>query len=177
MTHPSDPTSPNSPTPPRRPGRARRGLRVALVASLMVNVLLIGVLAGGAMRFARYEPSVAAGPDLRSLWRALPDEVRNDLRAQSRGNGFTGDLGPRPTREDRYARASELNARILEMLRAESFDAQAFASLLGAERARNEVRLVAAQTAFAQRVAALTQEQRRDMADRLAEALQRRSHP
>lgn len=161
------------PNPPSAP-RSRRGLRVALVLSLMVNVLLIGVMAGGVMRFARFEPPISAQPDFRSLWRALPGEARNELRAMSREHRFPGEHGPRGSREDRRARAEAMNVRIMEMLRAEPFDRDAFAALLGGERDAMARRMEAAQTAFTDRVAALSHDERVEMAERLQSSWEHR---
>ncbi|MCL4675716.1 MAG: periplasmic heavy metal sensor [Pararhodobacter sp.] len=164
MTHPSDPTFPAPQT------RSRRGLRVALVMSLMVNVLLIGVLAGGMIRFARFDPPTVAELDMRTLWHALPDDARRDLRSLSRSQGFPGEHGSRPTREERRERAAQVNAQLLELLRTEPFDSEAFAAMLSAERTRHARSLTAAQAAFAARVAQLSRQQRLEMAERLAEA-------
>lgn len=162
MTH-------STPTPETKRPRSRRGLRVALVASLMVNVLVIGVMAGGMMRYTRSDPAPHMQPDFRSLWRALPDEARDDLRAQERARGVPGEPGNRPSREERRARIAVVNGQILEMLRSETFDGAAFAALLGTERETMAQRLDAAQTAFADRVATLTHAQRMEMAESLTE--------
>ena len=171
MTNTSNPTQTPPPTPPRaptpKPARSRRGLRIALVLSLMVNVLLIGVLAGGMMRVSHFVPSPHVQPDFRSLWRALPDEARDDLRAMARTGGFPDEPGGRPSREDRRARVAAVNTAIIEMLRRDTFDSEAFAALLGSERDHVAHRLDAAQAAFAARVNALTHEQRLEMAETL----------
>jgi len=156
-------TDPKVSTPsPRR----RRIVRVVLVVSLMTNLLLIGVLAGGVLRSGQFHP----GPpqtDMRSLWRALPDDVRNDLRALNQRQGFPGAQGPRLSHAERHARSLQMNARILDMLRAEDFDADAFAVLLGGERDRIAARLDAAQRAFAQAVAGMDSAQRMQMVTQL----------
>ena len=164
----SDPTP--TPTPRRKPGR---GLRVALVLSLMVNVLVIGVMIGGAMRATRMEGFVPGQPDMRALWRALPREARDDLRAAVRQQGLPGDHGPRPSRQERRAAAAEISARMLASLRSEPFDAEAFAATLAGESDERARRLNAAHAAFARQVSQLTPDQRRAMADRFEESIQR----
>ena len=157
-------TNTSNPTPNKRPARSRRGLRIALVLSLMVNVLLIGVLAGGMARYSRFAPDMMTRPDFRSLWHALPDEARRDLRTMTREHDGHSQ---HPSRDERQARAEAVNTQILDMLRTEAFDGAEFASLLGSERARSALRLDQAQTAFAVRVAGLTHAQRLEMAQTL----------
>ncbi len=67
----SDPTTE---TKPRRPGR---GLRLALIASMMLNVLVIGVLAGGFWHNAQVERMTSGAPDIRAVWRAMPATARD----------------------------------------------------------------------------------------------------
>lgn len=159
---------PQTPPPPRRPGR---GLRIALALSLTVNLLVVGVLAGGVMRMARLDPMVSGQPDMRALWRALPDEARDDLRQMARSQGFGGDHGPRPDRETRRARAAASNARMIEALRAEPFDPANFLAVLSSDRDDMASRLDAAHAALAERIAALTTAERQAMADHFAASL------
>lgn len=157
-------TNPNP--APRKPGR---GLRIALVASVMLNLLVLGVLAGGAMRAAHFDPQLPGQPDVRALWRALPSGARSELRAMGREQGFPGEHGPRPSREERNARAAAMNARILAALRAEPFDAEAFVTLMHGDRDALQRRLDAAHEAFAAEIAGLSPAERAAMAARLAE--------
>lgn len=163
----SEPVTNPTPGPRRKPGR---GLRIALVASLALNLLVLGVLAGGTMRMARLEPAamLPGQPDLRALWQALPGPARSDLRAMGRERGFPGEHAPRPSREERAARAAEMNARILAALQAEPFDAAVFVQLMDGDREALEQRREAAHEAFAAEVANLGPAERAAMADRLA---------
>lgn len=160
----SGPETQTPKTAPSAPGRARRGLRIALVASLMLNLLLVGMMAGGVMRYSRMVPPPEAEPDFRTLWRALPDPARRDLRTMAREHGFGGDHGPRLSRDERRARQAETNARIITLLRTDPFDAEAFAALLDGDRAAMARRLDAARSAFARRVADLSPAERQAMA-------------
>ena len=149
---------------------AGRGLRIALVLSLMLNLLVIGVLIGGVMRVARVEPMMATDqPDIRSLWRVLPDGARAELRSMARTRGF-GDGGPRPSRDERRARAAEATAALVAAFRAEPFDPEGFARLMTGDRAAHIRRVDAANAAFAAEVARLSPGDRQAMADRLANA-------
>lgn len=151
---------------PVAPAR-RRGLRIALIVSLMANLLLVGILAGGVMRYARFDPPVPGQPDYRALWHALPDRAQDELRALSRERGFPGDHASRPSREERRARFEAANARIIALLRAEPFDAEAFGAVLNGDREALERRLNAARRAFAEQVAHLSPAERQAMAARL----------
>ena len=148
--------------------RKRRILRVVLVLSLMINLLLIGVMAGGILRSGQFHPGPPQS-DFRSLWRALPDDVRDTLRSQARRDGRPGAEGPRLSHAERRARSRAIDAQILEMLRADEFDVAGFAALLGGERERIAARLDAAQQAFAQGVGGMDRAQRLQMATRLEE--------
>ncbi len=159
--------------PPSAPqtGKPRRGLRIALVLSLMVNLLVIGVLAGGVMRVTGHEAMMPGQPDIRALWRAMPDSVRDELRSMARGQGFAGEPGPRPSREDRRARAAEINARILAGLRTEPFDTEGFARLMEGDREAINRHIDAANAAIATALARLTPPERQAMAERLERRL------
>lgn len=147
-------------------GTSRRGLRIALVVSLMVNLLLIGVMIGGLMRVTHQRPPVV-DPDMRALWHALPSEARDRLRARMASGGPEG--GPeRPiSREERRALRMQENARILALLRAQPFDVDAFSAALDADHGAMRRRMDAARRAFAQQVGALTAAQRQEMATQL----------
>jgi hypothetical protein len=129
---------------PSRP-RTGRGVKLALVLSLALNLLIVGALAGGAMR-ARMQPDAAPRADLRAMWMALPDQTRADLRA-----GFSTARGDRQTDGDRaarHARRIEQNARLAAALRAEEFDSTAFVDLLRTETRQRESRIEAMQAAL-----------------------------
>lgn len=149
--------------PPKSP--RRRGLKIALILSLAVNLLLIGLLAGGAMRTARLDEVAGGRPDLRALWRALPDEARDHLRETARGSGSAGAYS-RPDREARRARAAMLNAALAEALRAEPFDLQGFASLLAGDRDEAARRIDAAHQVLAGQIGALSPADRAALAAR-----------
>lgn len=147
--------------------RKRRGLRIVLVLSLMLNVLMIGVLAGGAWRVARMDPGLSS-PDFRAIWRALPDHARDELRRNARRSGHEGPGMP-PTREERRARAAETGRALVDALRASPFDAAHFAELMGEDREAHARHLDAALVAFAAQVANLSAAEREAMAARLAD--------
>lgn len=153
---------------PRKSGRA---LRVALILSLMVNVLVIGTLAGGAWRMARLDPA-ATGPDIRALWRALPDDARGALRQVAREQGLHGEHGDRA---ERRAREGRVNGDLLAALRAEPFDPDTFSQILRADREGAVSRLDRAHAALAEQIARLTPEARAAMAARFESGLRDRN--
>lgn len=164
---------------PTKTHRAARGLRIALYVSLILNVLLMGVLVGGAFRNARIAELTPMRPDFRQLWRALPEPVQDDLRAHSREQGFHDggrDGDRRPSREERAARIEAMNARVLAILRAQPFDVDAFSAYLDGDREAAQARIEAARAAFAERVAQMSDAERAEMADRLERNIRRRDH-
>lgn len=148
----------------------RRGLRIALILSLAVNLMLIGVLVGGVIRYAHRPPTVAMQTDFRNLWRALPSDARTNLRETVRDPGFPSDRRPRPSREERRERVERMNADIIAALRADPFDGEVLAVLLDGERDAITRRMQAARAAFVAQVAALSSAERAEMARSLERA-------
>mgnify|MGYP002620424215 CR=1 FL=1 len=153
--------------------RMGRGWRIVLVVSLALNLLVVGIMAGGAFKHAR---SGAAGgaqtSELRALWWALPDAARRDLSGTMR-------YGPEPgqraqSREERRAEASARMAQMRAMLRNEPFDAPGFATLLEQDRQARAQRIDRAHEAFVARLAQMSAEERAAVAERLGERRPRR---
>jgi len=150
--------------------RRDRILRVVLVVSLALNLLVLGVMAGGVMKGVQTHRA-SHTPDMRALWLALPEEARRDARQAE---------GPRnpdrhaEQREERRARAAARQAEMLALLRAPTFDAQAFSTLLQTDHDERSARIAQAHEAFVARVGALDAAERAAMADRLQEGNGRR---
>jgi uncharacterized membrane protein len=157
-----------SPPPPAaerpRPGRA---LRWVLFVSLALNLVVAGVLVGGAIRGARGGPSTS-GADSAAIWHALPREARANLRDAARAEPDARDRGGRQTT------ATQANARLLALLRDPDFQPQAVADWLRSEQDRRASRAERLSQALVAEIARLTPPQRAEMADRLEERLQRR---
>jgi uncharacterized membrane protein len=157
------------PAPLRPTGRF---LRLALIASLALNLLFLGLIAGGAFMGPQRHGAPSAGPDLRALWRALPDESRAEMRAQ-----FRDDRGTQrhAEREAFRAEMAEREAEMLALLRAEAFDATAFLNLLDARRRMMDLRAEDAQSIFVSLLARLDVAERAAVADRYEARRERRA--
>jgi uncharacterized membrane protein len=164
-------TGSDSQTPPR----SGRGLRIALILSVALNLLFIGLVAGGAMSAGqRQSASWSTGPDPRALWRALPDDSREELRARFREQAGQE---PRPDRDERRARAAAQDAELLALLRAETFDAEAFAALLETRRDAMAARSATAQALLVERLDSLSAAERATVAERYESRRGRRFGP
>jgi len=146
-----------------RTKRRARVFRVVLVVSLALNLLVLGVMAGGLMKGAQMHRASHA-PDLRAMWLALPESARSDVR---QANGPRDREARAAQREERRARAAARQAELLALLRAPEFDAQAFSAMLMAEHLERSERIERAQQAFVARVSALDAAERALMAQRL----------
>ncbi|HUN51932.1 MAG TPA: periplasmic heavy metal sensor [Candidatus Sulfotelmatobacter sp.] len=114
------------------PQRNRRGARILLVASLAVNLLLIGFLVGHMLHPPWHE---RGGPlTIEHITGALPPEVRDAVRASLRDR--------RPQIAERMAAVRQARADVRAAIEAEPFDAQrlqtAFATLRDRSQAVQE---------------------------------------
>jgi|LauGreDrversion4_2_1035121.scaffolds.fasta_scaffold441346_2 uncharacterized membrane protein len=155
-----------TPQPDQPRSKPGRGLRIALAISLAFNLAVVGLVAGAMLR---------DGPGMRG--------------AMVRDLGF-GPFTEALSREDRRAmreslfeRAPEIReARRLQradveglvaLLRAEPFDAVAFAARMAEQQVRMERQLRLGQEVLQDRVAQMSPEERRGFADRLEAGLSR----
>ncbi len=158
-----DPGMPLAPTP--TPAAPRR-MKIALVASLALNLLFLGAI-GGAM--------LNGGPDRRGggprelgfgpFTEALPPADRAALaQAFFRESG-----GPREMRREMRERLEQM----VLALRTEPLDTAALQSAFDAMRERTGRQLDAGQRLLIERLEAMTPEERARFADRLAELAER----
>lgn len=158
------------------PARASgRGWRLALVVSLAVNLLLVGVIAGGALRIARAPAPQGPALEMRALWQALPDEARAALRAELRRErqpGAAADGGG--PRRDRALAGAEAGRVLVPLLRADPFDAEGFAEALEGLRGSRAEQAARAQAALVAQIAALPAAERAAIAERMEAAPPRR---
>ena len=154
----------------QKPARARSPVwvRILLTGSLALNLLIIGVVAGTLANRGGSERD--GSPRLRDaglgpVAAILSSDQRESLRGQLRQHA--GDL-----RKNRELMREDV-LKILAALRAEVFDAAAFAQTLEAQRSTMSGRIEIGHRALLEATTSATPEQRADMADRLEKALRR----
>lgn len=142
-----------------------RGVRLTLVISLALNLLVIGVLVGGALTGRRPDfgggPDFTLGPFARALDSADRLAIRNDLRKSLDEHGFA-----------RRDRSAALNA-FLAALRADPFDSAAVAAIFDGQRDQALAAMSAGQDVLLNRLEQMTPEARAAFADRLSQELTR----
>jgi len=147
----------------RNPPRMRPWLRILLGVSLALNLLVLGLALGAAIRFGgpdRGRPSTPLGV---LLFHELPRADRRALREEHLG-----------AREDRAAQRRADAAELDAALRAVPFDSARVAAFLVAQAARHRDLDRSMRAAWLRRVAQMTDAERAAYADRLAEAMERR---
>lgn len=145
-------------SPPDDPVRPRRWLRWLLIVSLACNLAVAGLVIGVAIKF-RDGPPRAFDLSIGPLARALDREDRKWMMAEL---ATAYELRPRSD-ADREAEALAL----AEVMRREPFDAAAFATAVTTMAGRAEDLQRAAQDVLVARIASMTPEERRALADRL----------
>ncbi len=161
-------TETNSPTERRAP----RWMTAVLVVSLALNLLIAGAFVGAALRHDRgWDHGRQPGEISRDLGRtpfvaALEPEDRRAI-----GRRLMRDAGP--LRENR-AELRERFDRLLDALRAETFDRATVEALLAEQRAAGARRLEIGEQAILDRLEEMPADARRAYADRLDRSLRRR---
>ena len=158
------------PQPDPRP-RAPRWMRWTLIASLAVNLAVVGVVAGTSLKRMSGEhrgPSVRA-LNLGAYTAALSTEDRRALR-----QAFRDEL---PSLREVRASQAEGQAAILSALRADPFDAAAVRDQLAAQQTRMAEGLALGQRLLMDRLEAMSAADRAAFADRLEERLSRPRRP
>ena len=161
-------SSPQIPAPPAPPPAAGAGpwMRRALIASLTVNLLVLGVVVGGAINVARHGPrQMIADITLGTFTEALSAEDREALRMAAEAEN----LGLREM--NRAAREDYL--RLIAAVRSEPWDAATAQAAIAAYGMRTHDRLEAGERLMLQRLSAMGPQGRREFADRLEETMRR----
>jgi len=141
---------------------ARDWIKYALVASLGVNVLVVGLMVGAVLRdgSGRGRPDRAAiSLGLRPYYRALDKAERRDLRQTIKDN-------PSEFRAKRGKFAKHLK-NLSIALKAEPFDLQAVANVLAAQADVVSVNIAFGQKILLERIVAMSPQQRALFAERL----------
>ncbi len=150
------------PTAPTPKTKAPVWIKIALTLSLVLNLGLVGMLAGLATRTMRDGSVVTAAIA------ALPDKDRSALRREAREN-FRALRG--------HAASADARKQLLATLTADEFDAAAFETALAAGRTHLAEMTERMQTRITARVAAMSVEERRAYAAELSDRLERRKPP
>lgn len=174
MSETSMPPGATSGTPPAA-ARNRHGLRIALGASLALNVAIIGLVLGAVLSHAPrpsrgHNPGEVHHHDSRILeigpyGRALSREDRRAILTALEPHRET-------LREDRQA-VREGFDRILDLLRSEHLDATALRSMLADQRSRAARASDLVADVLVAQVSAMSPAERAAFADRLEHALRR----
>ncbi|MXU63843.1 periplasmic heavy metal sensor [Oceanomicrobium pacificus] len=153
-----------TPPPPGNP-RWPLWLKLTLLGSLCLNMVLIGLLAGFALRgpMQRNAAIPPAADTLRLVVSAMPADARGALRRTIR----------RDLPDMRRARGGDPRDALVTVLTADPFDPAAMAALFDGQRARAESATAALHGALATRIAELSPEERAAMAERIANAPRR----
>lgn len=156
-----------TPLPKREKGRV---LKWAFGLSLALNLVFVGIFAGAAFRHAGDQRgwtrmSQKMGTSGAPFVRALSQEDRRGLRQELKKTA--GDL---PSRAERR----QLHLQMIKVLRAEPFDATKVALLFAEQTVAAERVSGRVQSAWLERVSAMSAQERVKVADRLEEMLERR---
>lgn len=149
------------PPPPAR-GREGRGLRIALVVSLALNLLIVAALASMVLTHGhvpRSGQTRTGTVDIGRFTAALTDADRRAIRQEYvlRADRLRGARG---------AAAAELQ-QLVSALRADPFDPAAIAAVMAEQRARLHAGMETGQALLLDRIAAMTPAERAAYADRL----------
>ncbi len=149
-----------TPQPDRPRSKPGRGLRIALAISLAFNLAVVGLVAGAMLRDGpgmrgAMVRDLGFGPFTEALSREDRQAMRDSLFERA------PDI-----REARRVQRADLEG-LVALLRAEPFDAVAFAARMADQQGRIERQLRLGQEVLLERVAQMSPEARRGFADRL----------
>ncbi|WP_316014208.1 periplasmic heavy metal sensor [Roseobacter sp. HKCCA0434] len=133
--------------------------RIALIVSLAVNLLIVGIVAGDQFR-DRGAPRIPVTPDLRATIAALPPAMQDDLRAALREAV--------PDRRE-MGRVRRQEARdFARLMQADEVDRAALETLLARRSAGMDAMRARVQERLVDALVSLDREERLALLDRLA---------
>ncbi|SEO93233.1 Uncharacterized membrane protein [Salinihabitans flavidus] len=142
-------------------GKMRRGVRLVLIASLTLNLLVLGVVVGAYVKHWRHDGPPAhlsrLGPP---HIRALPGEARREI-GQAIRKGYRD--------PDRRAAVGDIYTRLAGVLAATPFDREAVRTVLSEHRAVLAEGRAQAEDIWLNRVAEMSAETRKAYAERVAD--------
>ena len=145
----------------------RRGMKILLFVSLAFNLLVVCAVAGLVLTGGPKRSPSVSGVDraVFPLVRALPDTARDGLRDRY--------LSERPSLSDRRRQRAAQTEMLLDLLRAQPFDGDAFTAFLDGQFAQALARGAAGRAALVAQISALDDAERQAYADRLEDMLSR----
>jgi len=144
--------------------RSPAWMRILLGVSLAMNLLVVGLAVGAAIRFGGLDHDARPTRSLTgALYRELPGDDRKALFRQARS-----EAGHHKKRHGEDA------AEVDAILRAETFDPGALDAVISRQADAREAWQLAVRAAWLERVGAMTLDERVAYADRLIEATKKR---
>ena len=147
-------------------------LRRWLIASIVLNVFVVGAVAGGAVRWWLAERSVAAAEPARGLRHAA-----DDLPAEQRRSYLLGLRTARRAVAEPLQAAREGRQEVLRLMREPHFEADALAQTLARTRAADMAARERYEAAVVDFAATLSLPERQKLADGLARRSAQTSSP
>lgn len=166
MTDANTQTGPNAPPPPAKAGR---WVKILLAVSLALNLAVVGVVVGAALKSRNFDGGRA--PDVRELNFGPFTGALNRAQRRALLQGFVADQPP--LREMRDLIRAEFQL-VLDAVRAQPFDPAAFQEALAGQSRSTIARLEAGRKALEAVIIAMSPQDRAAYADRLEDGLQRR---
>ena len=144
--------------------------KVLLVASLGMNLIVVGVLAGAWLNGTKRGERSAGGPSFISgpFGRALSEEDRRAMR-----DTFRNDEGRKGRLSTQRREMRQIGVEIATVLRTEPFDPDALEMLFAKQARLGTQQRGLGQQALVDRITAMTPDQRAGFADRLEKAVKR----
>ena len=155
----------------REPDKQGRGWRILLIASLALNLAVLGAIGGWMLRHG-IGPERAHGPHSARL-ATLGGPLTHALDAEGRRAIASQLRGERGALEARRAALRQSFEALLTDLRARPFDPARMEARLEAQRAHVTDRLAAGHTALVAYLARMSDDDRAAYADRLEDQVQR----
>lgn len=147
--------------------RARRWLKIALFASLALNLAVVGLFAGAILRDGPpHRGDRSARHEGFLYFRAFTEDQQRELRRAFRG-ATVGEVRPREDRKAFRARFLEGYERAATALRQQPFDREALAQVLEAQSERARQGRARGEQVLLDYLAGLSPEDRAAYADRL----------
>ncbi|MFS4582531.1 periplasmic heavy metal sensor [Phaeobacter sp. C3_T13_0] len=149
---------------PKTQPERRRWVRWLLIASLGLNLAVIGIVVGAAWRFSDHKKGFGMPPPIGAmLFRDLDADTRHSLRSEAEaGHGSY-----------RGRRRAE-GVMVVDLLRATPFDEAALSEMLDTLAERRHGFQQSVQTAWLGHIGAMSAEERAEYAERLEQRIQ---HP